>query len=100
MAQPTNWMTPASEIAAGRPLDTQSLARPLSDAERGLAEALETVFATGIHDMTLVAAELAARAVPAPVSGGTDWTLDKLAAELAALNDDLDATFEECGYGA
>jgi hypothetical protein len=55
---------------------------------------------TGTHDYTAVAAALAERALPAPMSGRTDWTEALLAEELTAINADLDAAYEANGYGA
>ncbi|MFT7595423.1 MAG: hypothetical protein ACI8R4_002751 [Paracoccaceae bacterium] len=100
MTSKPNWMVSRADLAAQRPLDTQSRGRPLTEAERGFATALEQVFAQGIHDMSKVAEALAADQVPAPISGGTNWDGRKLAEELSALNASLDAAFEEHGYGA
>jgi len=78
----------------------QCQGRPLSDAEIALKDALMEVFAAGTHDFTRVAAELASRGVPAPVSGRTDWTEALLLQELSAINADLDAAYRDHGYGA
>ncbi len=78
----------------------QSLGRPLTDAENALAAALMEIMSAGEHDFAKVADALANRGLAAPMSGRTDWDGDLLAAELSALNADLDATYAEYGYGA
>jgi hypothetical protein len=78
----------------------QSRGRPLTEAESAFAQALTAIFGEKIHDFAAVAAELGKRGVTAPVSGRTDWTLDLLAAELKAINADLDAAYQDHGYGA
>lgn len=78
----------------------QSRGRALTEAEDRLASALMEVMGAGTGDFGQVAAALAGRGVIAPVSGRSDWDLDLLQAELAALNADLDASYAEHGYGA
>ena len=78
----------------------QCRGREIAPAEAALAEALMAIYATGTHDYAAVAAELAAKGVPAPKSGRTDWTEALLAEELAAINAELDAAYAEAGYGA
>ncbi|MGD9865658.1 MAG: recombinase-like helix-turn-helix domain-containing protein [Pseudodonghicola sp.] len=78
----------------------QCQGRALGAAETALAETLMEIYAAGAHDYAKVAEALAARALPAPVSGRTDWTEALLAEELAAINADLDAAYEANGYGA
>ncbi len=78
----------------------QSLGRQITEAEAALAEALSEIYATGTHDFGDVAAALAEKRVTAPISGRTDWTEALLAEELAAINADLDAAYQEHGYGA
>lgn len=78
----------------------QTRGRALSADEMALATALMDVMSTGEHDFARVAAALRDRAVTAPMSGRTDWDLDLLQGELAALNADLDAHYAEHGYGA
>lgn len=86
---------------SGRPeLAHQSRGRVLSDAEAAFAAALSGAFAAGAKDFDAVVQTLRANDVKAPVSGRTDWSLDLLEAELTALNADLDATYQESGYGA
>lgn len=78
----------------------QCQGRALTEAETALAETLMEIYATGTHDYAAVAAALADRALPAPVSGRTDWTEALLAEELTAINADMDAAYEANGYGA
>lgn len=78
----------------------QCQGRPLTEVEVAFAEALMAIYATGTHDYPAVAAALADRALPAPMSGRTDWTEALLAEELTAINADLDAAYEANGYGA
>jgi hypothetical protein len=78
----------------------QSRGRPLTPAEAALAAALMQVMGAGEQDFDRVAAALAQRALPAPISGRTDWDRALLAAELTALNADFDAAYAEHGYGA
>ena len=80
----------ASELHAR--LAHQSLARPLSEAEAKLADALEDVFKAGATDFLDVARELDERGVMAP-GGAPAWTPDTLHAELAAINSSLDAAY-------
>ncbi|MAM63190.1 recombinase-like helix-turn-helix domain-containing protein [Maritimibacter sp. UBA3975] len=85
----------------GRPaLAHQSRGRDLTDAETALAAALMDIYSDGTHDFALVAKALTERGVVAPISGGTDWTEESLAKELAAINADLEAAYQEHGYGA
>ncbi len=100
MADDTDWMVTRAELRERFPLDIQSRGRALSKVEEAFADALEAVFATGTHEMGKVAEALAEKGVEAPVSGGTDWTVAKLEAELKATNADLDQAFQEHGYGA
>ncbi|MEZ5812842.1 MAG: recombinase-like helix-turn-helix domain-containing protein [Rhizobiaceae bacterium] len=85
----------------GRPaLANQCRGRELEPAEDVLASALMEIFGSGVQDLHAVAAELATRQVAAPKSGRTDWTRDLLAEELATINAELDAAYQEHGYGA
>lgn len=91
----------AARHEAGRPeLAHQSLGRPLSDAEDALAGALMEIYAGGAAGAAEVAAALTERGIAAPSSGRTEWTARSVAAELAALNADLDAAYAENGFGA
>lgn len=78
----------------------QSLGRKPGGPEIALKDALMQIFATGVHDFGQVAAALAEGAVTAPISGRSDWDEALLAQELAAINADLDAAYQEHGYGA
>ena len=86
---------------AGRPeLAHQSLGRALNDQETALSVALMEIYGSGASSPADVAAALSERAVAAPSNGSTDWTTEALAAELTALNKDLDAAYAENGFGA
>ena len=85
----------------GRPdLANQTLGRPLREEEKALAANLMEIYGEGTHDFAEVARSLAGRKVKAPVSGRTDWDLALLESELVAINRDLDAAYQENGYGA
>ena len=87
--------------ANGRPeLAHQSLGRPLSEAENAFADALMEIYAEGAGASEEIAAALVARGIEMPLSGGTGWTGDSLAAELRALNEDMDAAYQTGGLGA
>lgn len=91
----------AEAVATGRPeLATQSLGRSLTEAEDRFAEALMAIYAEGVKDETEIAAGLTARDVFRPSSLKVDWTAQTLAAELQALNADLDAAYAQNGFGA
>ena len=78
----------------------QCRGREIEPAEAVLAEALMEVYGTGAHDYAAVAQALSAKGVVAPKSGRSDWTEVLLLEELAAINGELDAAYEEHGYGA
>lgn len=85
----------------GRPaLAHQSRGRDLTGPEAALAKALMDIFSDGTHDFAKVAAALTERGVTAPISGGSDWTEESLGKELTAINADLEAAYQEHGYGA
>lgn len=89
------------ERATGRPeLAHQSLGRSLSEHENTLADALMTIYAQGTTGEAAVAAALAEKGVARPSTGQVDWTAESLAAEMQTLNADLDATYQENGFGA
>ena len=91
----------AEERAAGRPeLANQSRGRPLSAVEDRFADALMAIYAEGVTGEAAIAAALAARDVVRPSSDRADWTADNLATELRSLNADLDAAYQENGFGA
>jgi hypothetical protein len=90
----------AARSEAGRPeLAHQSLGRTMTEAESALAAALMEIYADGVSGAADVAAALSKRAVLSPVSGHADWTADSLARDLAALNADFDAAYQENGFG-
>ena len=91
----------AEAQATGRPeLAHQSLGRPLSETEDSLAEALMAVYAEGATGEKAVATALVARGVLRPSSKAADWTAENLATELQTLNSDLDAAYQDNGFGA
>lgn len=91
----------AEARAAGRPeLAHQSLGRPLTEDEAVLADALMTIYAEGATGAEAVAAALAAKGVARPSSGQADWTAENLAAELKTLNAEMDAAYQDNGFGA
>lgn len=91
----------AARSEAGRPeLAHQSRGRPLSDSEDAFADALMEIYADGAAGAEAVAAALTQRGVAAPSTGRTDWTADSVAAELGALNADLDKAYMDNGFGA
>ncbi|MFC5584260.1 recombinase-like helix-turn-helix domain-containing protein [Nitratireductor kimnyeongensis] len=85
----------------GRPgLEHQCRGRELDERENALADALMAIYATGEHDFSAVAQQLAEKGVIAPRSGRTDWSEELLNEELVATNRELDAAYEAHGYGA
>lgn len=91
----------AGARASGRPeLANQCRGRALTEAEERLADALMEAYADGANVEEAVAAALAAKGVLRPSSEKPDWTADNLAAELKSLNADLDAAYQENGFGA
>ena len=85
----------------GRPeLAHQSLGRPLTEVESRLADALMNAYAEGAVGEQSIAEALLAKGVVRPSTGSVDWTAANLAAELQALNADLDAAYQENGLGA
>ena len=75
----------------------QSLGRPLTAAERDFAAALESIFATGQHDLAAVAAALETQGVAHPSGTHAPWSVQALAEELAAINAALDAAYARGG---
>ena len=98
MTHTPNWMIPRSALKDRFPLDVQSRGRPLTEAEEAFADALEGIFAKGIHDLDAVAKALTEAGVTPP--DGKAWTAKSLTDHLASINRELDAAFEENGYGA
>ena len=81
-------------------LARQALARPLSDAEKALASALEAIFASGTHDFADVAQALQARGTERPSGDTGAWSEAALVKELTAINAALDAAYAATGIGA
>jgi hypothetical protein len=81
-------------------LATQSLGRPLMDAEAAFARDLEAVFAEGIHAFADVAAALSKRGTVPPSGAPGAWTEQSLMRELAAVNASLDDAYAQSGIGA
>ena len=82
------------------PLAHQSLGRDLTDAERELAQALEAIYAEGIHDFDAVAKELNTRELARPSGDPSPWDRDGLEQELRAINRALDEAYAKNGIGA
>lgn len=78
----------------------QSLGRSLTSAESDFADALMEAYADGAISPAEIAENLTARGVAKPSSGRPDWTAKGLEAELAILNNDLDAAYVENGHKA
>ena len=78
-------------------LARQSLGRPITEGEQILADALEAIFASGIHDFDAVAAALQAGDVPPPSGSGEPWTAATLEKELKLINASLDAAYASGG---
>ena len=100
MAEAFNWMESPAARAAARPLDVQSRGRKLTAKEQEFADALETIFKSGVHDMDEVAVKLAEAGVTSPLDGSNDWTLATLHKTLETINASLDEAHQENGYGA
>ena len=91
----------AAARAAGRPeLANQGRGRPLTPAEDALADALMALYGKGVTGPDALASALADRGLARPSSGVADWTAATLTAELQAINADLDAAYQENGFGA
>jgi len=92
---------PPSPTRAARHEDLahQSRGRPLTEPERGLAAALERIFATGEHDFDKVAEALQRDGVPRPSGAAGAWTAAVLEDELKTINASLDAAYAEHGFG-
>ena len=71
----------------------QSLGRDIKPLESALAEALESIFATGQHDSVQVAAELQKRGVARPSGSEGEWTVSILEQELRQINQSLDTAY-------
>ena len=75
----------------------QSLGRALTGPERDLAAALESIFATGQHDLAAVASALERQGVARPSGMPGAWSAEALALELAAINAALDEAYARGG---
>ena len=75
----------------------QSLGRELTGSERDLAAALESIFATGQHDLAAVATALERQRVARPSGASGAWSIEALAQELAAINVSLDEAYARGG---
>jgi hypothetical protein len=74
-------------------LGRQSLCRPLTAAEIGLARALEEIFATGQHQFSAVVEFLQQQQIPLPSGSSGPWTVEVLEAELRQINASLDEAY-------
>jgi hypothetical protein len=81
-------------------LKRQSLGRPLTDDEQALADVMERIFRSGIHDFDEVARILGQEHVKRPSGAAEPWTAAVLEQELAAINSSLDAAYLANGMGA
>ncbi|MCR9137443.1 MAG: hypothetical protein NXI27_15715 [Alphaproteobacteria bacterium] len=81
-------------------LKNQSLGRPLTETERDLASALESIYAKGTHDFSAVVAELNALGTRRPSGETGPWTLANFENELKAINASHDAAYDADGIGA
>ncbi|MEM5476258.1 recombinase-like helix-turn-helix domain-containing protein [Pacificibacter sp. AS14] len=95
-----NQILQGAQDTSGPDLGRQSCGRAFTDTEMALADAMMAIYGTGVSDPAGLAAELTKKGINAPMSGRSDWTADLLADELAAINADLDAAYQESGYGA
>jgi hypothetical protein len=78
----------------------QSLGRPLTAAERALADALEATFSAGEQDFEEVARALERAGIKRPSGAPGPWTAAVLEQELKDINASLDAAYAEHGIGA
>ena len=83
-----------STARAGGPFVAhQSLGRSLTPPERELAAALETIFASGVHDFAAVVQALQAAGTRRPSGSAGDWSLEALGFELSRINAELDLAY-------
>ena len=80
-------------MVAAENLANQSLARDITPAERGLADALFQIFGSGAHDFDTVVQQLEKSGVAAPSGDTGPWTKEKLERELKLANQSLDAAY-------
>jgi hypothetical protein len=74
-------------------LANQSLRRPLEEAERALADALDVIFGRGEHDFAAVAGSLQSAGIRRPSGGTEPWTAQVLDDELRRINGSLDEAY-------
>ena len=72
----------------------QALGRPLSALEAALAQALEEIFASGQHDLSVAVTLLQQRGIKRPSGATGAWSLEVLTSELAQINAALDRAYE------
>ena len=92
----------ASEMAepGNAKLARQSLGRPLTATESEFSDAIMGIYADGYSGSEAISGQLVARDVAKPSSGKTGWSAASLEAELAKLNEELDAAYLENGHNA
>ena len=78
----------------------QSRGRLLSEQELGLAEAMERIYATGVHDFEKVAAALERDKIARPSGATGQWSAAVLHEELKTINASLDEAYAKNGIGA
>jgi hypothetical protein len=74
-------------------LSNQSLRRPLTAAERALADALDAILGRGEHDFAMVASSLQGTGVARPSGRAGPWTAEVLDEELKRINASLDQAY-------
>ena len=82
-----------SDEAIYEALANQSLRRPLDEAERALADALDVIFGRGEHDFAVVTRSLQSAGVKRPSGGTEPWTAQVLDDELKRINALLDEAY-------
>jgi hypothetical protein len=90
------WEVPMSERVteeARARLAHQALGRPLDTLEKGLARALEEIFASGEHDLGVAVKRLEEKGIKRPSGAAGAWTLAILEQELARINASLDEAY-------
>ena len=81
-------------------LANQTLARALTPEEVALANAMEQIYATGVHDFDQVAAALERDHIKRPSGNSGPWTAAVLHDELKTINASLDEAYARHGIGA
>lgn len=74
-------------------LSRQALGRGLSEQEQKLSEAIESIFASSVHEPEAVAAELNRRNVERPSGQPQAWNASILLDELRSINASLDDAY-------